>query len=76
MMTNLMTISVKKDSIPSKIKTVYYVVPASMRAIFIQDFAKGEIFYKVKKTGKKQSLLPCLFMYIVGQLFINAAPSP
>ena len=48
MMTNLMTILVKKDSISSKIKTVYYVVPASVRAIFIQDFAKGEISYKVK----------------------------
>lgn len=58
MMTNLMTISVKKDSIPSKIKTVYYVVPASMRAIFIQDFAKGEIFYKVKKQpGLRSSRL-------------------
>ena len=44
-----MTILVKKDSISSKIKTVYYVVPASVRAIFIQDFAKGEISYKVKK---------------------------
>lgn len=48
MMTNLMAISVKKDSISSKIKTVYYVVPASVRVIFIQDFAKGEISYKVK----------------------------
>ena len=46
---NLMTILVKKDSISSKIKTVYYVVPASVRAIFIQDFARGEISYKVKK---------------------------
>ena len=44
-----MTILVKKDSISSKIKTVYYVVPASVRAIFIQDFARGEISYKVKK---------------------------
>lgn len=43
-----MTILVKKDSISSKINTVYYVVPASVRAIFIQDFAKGEISYKVK----------------------------
>ena len=49
MMTNLMTILVKKDSISSKINTVYYVVPASVRAIFIQDFAKGEISYKAKK---------------------------
>lgn len=49
MMTNLMTILVKKDSISSKINTVYYVVPASVRAIFIQDFATGEISYKVKK---------------------------
>ena len=50
MMTNLMTILVKKDSISSKIKTVYYVVPASVRAIFIQDFARGEISYKEIKN--------------------------
>ena len=43
-----MTILVKKDSISSNIKTVYYVVPASVRAIFIQDFATGEISYKEK----------------------------
>ena len=49
---NLMTILVKKDSISSKIKTVYYVVPASVRAIFIQDFATGEISYKVKNPPK------------------------
>ena len=53
MMMNLMTILVKKDSISSKIKTVYYVVPASVRAIFIQDFARGEISYKVKKEPQK-----------------------
>ena len=45
-----MTILVKRDSISSKIKTVYYVVPASVRAIFIQDFAKGEISYKGTKS--------------------------
>ena len=45
-----MTILVKKDSISSKINTVYYVVPASVRAIFIQDFATGEISYKVKNV--------------------------
>ena len=48
-----MTILVKKDSISSKINTVYYVVPASVRAIFIQDFAKGEISYKVKNLLRK-----------------------
>ena len=47
-----MTILVKKDSISSKINTVYYVVPASVRAIFIQDFATGEISYKVKNSEK------------------------
>ena len=46
-----MTILVKKDSISSKINTVYYVVPASVRAIFIQDFATGEISYKVKNRN-------------------------
>ena len=62
-----MTILVKKDSISSKIKTVYYVVPASVRAIFIQDFAKGEISYKVKKrhphnlNGYELTLLTALF---------------
>ena len=62
MMMNLMTILVKKDSISSKIKTVYYVVPASVRAIFIQDFAKGEISYKVKKEPDvfSQTLIICL----------------
>ena len=49
-----MTILVKKDSISSKINTVYYVVPASVRAIFIQDFATGEISYKVKNPFPKQ----------------------
>ena len=49
-----MTILVKKDSISSKINTVYYVVPASVRAIFIQDFATGEISYKVKKKSMSQ----------------------
>ena len=51
-----MTILVKKDSISSKIKTVYYVVPASVRAIFIQDFARGEISYKEIKNPTSQSL--------------------
>ena len=53
---NLMTILVKRDSISSKIKTVYYVVPASVRAIFIQDFARGEISYKVKKATREGCL--------------------
>ena len=64
MMTNLMTISVKKDSIPSKIKTVYYVVPASMRAIFIQDFAKGEIFYKAKNGPVSRTAAALAVLYI------------
>ena len=61
-----MTILVKKDSISSKINTVYYVVPASVRAIFIQDFAKGEISYKVKqKSAAKHSTY---FKYSFGSL--------
>ena len=58
-----MTILVKKDSISSKIKTVYYVMPASVRAIFIQDFARGEISYKVKKVIG-QINLPDYFFYV------------
>lgn len=61
-----MTILVKKDSISSKIKTVYYVVPASVRAIFIQDFAKGEISYKVKKPGS--TILPGLLYKLANTL--------
>ena len=64
MMTNLMTILVKKDSISSKIKTVYYVVPASVRAIFIQDFAKGEISYKAKNVMQQQNCMT-FFNYVL-----------
>ena len=57
-----MTILVKKDSISSKINTVYYVVPASVRAIFIQDFATGEISYKEKNRMRKPNASDFLFI--------------
>lgn len=67
-----MTILVKKDSISSKINTVYYVVPASVRAIFIQDFAKGEISYKGTKSRtlvRDSSCIIFLCRYCIGRVF-------
>ena len=71
MMMNLMTILVKKDSISSKIKTVYYVVPASVRAIFIQDFARGEISYK-EKNSASLTVGGVKYTYFINIYYISA----
>ena len=50
MMTNLMTISVKKASISSKLTTVYLSCPPLCGLFSIQQNAKGGLSYKVKKN--------------------------
>ena len=50
MMTNLMTISVKKASISSKPTTVYLSCPPLCGLFSIQQNAKGGLSYKVKKN--------------------------
>ena len=51
MMTNLMTISVKKASISSKLTTVYLSCPPLCGLFSIQQNAKGGLSYKAKKEG-------------------------
>ena len=50
MMTNLMTISVKKASISSKPTTVYLSCPPLCGLFSIQQNANGGLSYKVKKN--------------------------
>ena len=52
MMTNLMTISVKKASISSKPTTVYLSCPPLCGLFSIQQNANGGLSYKVKNVAR------------------------
>ena len=56
MMTNLMTISVKKASISSKPTTVYLSCPPLCGLFSIQQNAKGGLSYKAKKNPASRIL--------------------
>ena len=56
MMTNLMTIPVKKASISSKPTTVYLSCPPLCGLFSIQQNAKGGLSYKVKKNPARRIL--------------------
>ena len=75
MMTNLMTISVKKASISSKPTTVYLSCPPLCGLFSIQQNAKGGLSCKVRKNVPRHILAPSAVACDIFLLRASAHPA-